>query len=456
MRSCADYVAALGEDADEGGGPGAAGQGRVRLAASLGTLLGVNAEAGAGAPKAGPHTGPPVEDRLLEALLQSGSSALEVGGERELTLAVALADAALGLRARSRGAWRLRARALEALGRGEQAVGAYERYLELADGDSARAATLRLGTLRERRDCLAEAVRLVGADDAAEGAGSTDAGADADTGAAVSGERDRAFTGAVADEAPPDRVRAAFTACVSARLHEHGASEPAVRRLSALYGTYCRLTEQDRMADPLLGGGEPLGVGDLRNLIAGRTVCVVSNAARVAASGMGDEIDAYGVVVRIDAFGAPGATGTPSSTSSTSDTSSTSRTSGTGRRTDVHAVFHRHDFGHSPQVETRLVFGDPGDAWQRAVRRMVPGAQRYVGDASLRRPVADPALVGESGWGANPTTGFTVLRLLDFLDVSPRIDLIGFALPGQLRTEERRWVMERARSGSTGLRTALR
>ncbi|MBR7678699.1 hypothetical protein KDA82_38265, partial [Streptomyces daliensis] len=64
--------------------------------------------------------------------------------------------------------------------------------------------------------------------------------------------------------------------------------------------------------------------------------------------------------------------------------------------------------------------------------------------------------VGESGWGANPTTGFTVLRLLDFLDVSPRIDLIGFALPGQLRTEERRWVMERARSGSTGLRTALR
>ncbi|MBR7673775.1 hypothetical protein KDA82_12255, partial [Streptomyces daliensis] len=313
VRSCADYVAALGEDTGEGAGPGAARQGRVRLAASLGTLLGVNAEAGAG----GPHIdrpARPVEDRLLEALLQSGSSALEVGGERELALAVDLADAALGLRARSRGAWRLRARALESLGRGEQAVGAYERYLELADGDSARAATLRLGTLRERRDCLAEAVRLVG--------GGAGAGADsgADTGAAVVGERDRAFTGAVADEAPPDRVRAAFTACVSARLHEHGASEPAVRRLSALYGTYCRLTEQDRMADPLLGGGEPLGVGDLRNLIAGRTVCVVSNAARVAASGMGDEIDAYGVVVRIDAFGAPGPTGTPSSASDTSDT----------------------------------------------------------------------------------------------------------------------------------------
>ncbi|EHN76185.1 hypothetical protein SMCF_4328, partial [Streptomyces coelicoflavus ZG0656] len=63
---------------------------------------------------------------------------------------------------------------------------------------------------------------------------------------------------------------------------------------------------------------------------------------------------------------------------------------------------------------------------------------------SLRRPLGDPALLGEDGWGPAPTTAFTVLRLLDFLDASPRLDLVGFTLPGRLRPREAEWVLEHA------------
>ncbi|NEB15612.1 hypothetical protein G3I46_03640, partial [Streptomyces coelicoflavus] len=76
--------------------------------------------------------------------------------------------------------------------------------------------------------------------------------------------------------------------------------------------------------------------------------------------------------------------------------------------------------------------------------RLVPGAQDHVADASLRRPLGDPALLGEDGWGPAPTTAFTVLRLLDFLDASPRLDLVGFTLPGRLRPREAEWVLEHA------------
>ncbi|MZD55299.1 hypothetical protein GTX07_15865, partial [Streptomyces sp. SID5606] len=96
--------------------------------------------------------------------------------------------------------------------------------------------------------------------------------------------------------------------------------------------------------------------------------------------------------------------------------------------------------------------------WRRAVRtRLVPGAQEHVGDASLRRPLGDPALLGEGGWEAATTTAFTVLRLLDFLDASPRLDLIGFTLPGRLRAREAEWVMDRATHvDDSKMRIALR
>ncbi|MGM7442901.1 hypothetical protein ACPW7O_15855, partial [Streptomyces tunisiensis] len=97
-------------------------------------------------------------------------------------------------------------------------------------------------------------------------------------------------------------------------------------------------------------------------------------------------------------------------------------------------------------------------AWRRALRqRLAAGTQEHVGDASLRRPLGDPALLGEDGWDAATTTAFTVLRLLDFLDVTPRLDLIGFVDGGMLRPREAAWVRDRATHvDDRTMRTALR
>ncbi|MGK5532888.1 hypothetical protein [Streptomyces sp. URMC 129] len=193
-------------------------------------------------------------------------------------------------------------------------------------------------------------------------------------------------------------------------------------------------------SDALAGADQRhIGIEAFRAQIAGREICVVANGEAVAAGDLGGEIDRYDLVIRLDSF--------------------QTHTPGTGDRTDMHAVSARSDGpGWRRRVRTRLVFGDKPAEWQAAIaRKLVPGAQDFVGDLSLSRPLRDPAVIGEPGWAADASTGFTLLRLLDFLDVSPRIDLIGLGLPGQLRAEERQWVLARAVSRSAdGMRISLR
>ncbi|WP_240958468.1 hypothetical protein [Streptomyces barkulensis] len=424
VRACADRLAEL---TGPGGEPDA---GRNRLIAALGALIAAHTVRGVAA---GRSSGPAVDKESFDTLLRAGGAALDAAGEktgraaadaRDLRLALLLADTALTVRRNSRAAWLLRARALEGLGRGAVAAEAYERHLALSGpGPGTRAAAARLAALAERRECLAGALRLFPADDCPEV---------------------RAFAEAAGDGLPASEVRAAFTAYMDHRLRERGAADPAVRDLAALYAAYCRLDGRGRMSDPLLGGrdgggddGEPLAVGDLRNAVAGRTVCLVSNAPRLADHVPDAGIDAYDLVVRCDAFppDVPGA----------------------GERTDIHALSHRTTARLDHRVGIRLVFGDPADEWLHAVRRLVPGAQRRVGDASLRHPVTDPALIGESAADPGPTTAFTMLRLLDFLGVCPVVDLIGFDLPGpgRLRPAERAWAEARAED-STRTRISLR
>ncbi|MFE2275953.1 hypothetical protein ACFXAE_01505 [Streptomyces sp. NPDC059454] len=353
----------------------------------------------------------------FDALLKVGERALEAGGDDGLALALDVAETSTGIRQRSRGAWRLRGRALDGLGRGDEALEAYERHLTLVrDGEAAEEVARRIDTLRRRRTCLEEAAALFPG-----------------SGAAL-----RGLTGKPTSVAAPE-----FAAHAQARVAEHGVGDPAVRRLLELYGTYRRLVERSGMSDPLLGGSTPVGVGGLRGLLAGRTVCLVSNASEVATSTLGAEIDRYDLVVRCDSFRI--------------------RAEGTGERTGLHAVSLRGDTPWDGPAWTqpagiRLVFGDPAAAWRRAVRqRLVPGAQEHIGDASLRRPTADPALLGEDCRDAGATTAFTVLRLLDFLDVSPRLDLVGFDKPGRLRPDEAEWVMDRATHvDDSKMRIALR
>ncbi|MFJ8858211.1 hypothetical protein ACIRD8_07205 [Streptomyces sp. NPDC102451] len=398
LRLCGDHLAGLAAS-------GPLGDARqARLVAAIGGLT--------------TATG---TDGLFDALLRTGQRALEAGGEAETHLALGLAVEATGMRPRSKGAWRLRGGALDALGRRDEAVQAYERHLALQQNPAAAADIVRrIAVLNELRGCLDEAAGLLPGED---------------------GARLRAL-----HDAPAGQARTAFAEVVRRRTAEGGGTaDPAVRRIVALYAAHRRLLDRDRMADPLLGGAEPVGVTELRRLVTGRSVCLVAGAARITdeerdpGSPLGKLIDGYDLVVRCDALPA------------------------TAPRTDLHAVTLGGDAPWTGPVwhrkaGTRLVFGDPLPQWRRSLRaRLVAGAQDHIGDASLRHPLDDPALLGEDGWGPGTSTAFTLLRLLDFLDAAGRLDLIGFGLPGQLLPRERAWVTGRAtHEDETEMRTALR
>ncbi|MEV8230925.1 hypothetical protein AB0P41_33610 [Streptomyces sp. NPDC079167] len=400
LRLCGDYLTGLTAGGPTGDAP------QTRLLAAIGGLTTACGSDG---------------DDLFDALLRTGQRALEAGGETETRLALDIAVEATALRTRSKGAWRLRGSALDALGRRDEAEQAYGEHLALQQNPAAAEdIARRVATLRDLRACLDEAAVLLPGED----------------GAAL-----RAL-----HNAPAGQARTAFAELVRRHTAERGGTaDPAVRRLTARYAAYRRLLDRDRMADPLLGGAEPAGAGALRRTVDGRSVCLVAGAARIADeerdpdSALRKLIDGYDLVVRCDTL--------PS----------------TAPRTDLHAVTLRGDTpwtgpAWDRPAGTRLVFGDPLSQWRRSLRtRLVAGAQDQVGDASLRRPLDDPALLGEDGWGTRTTTAFTVLRLLDFLDAADRLDLIGFGLPGQLLPREREWVAARAtHQDETEMRTELR
>jgi hypothetical protein len=254
---------------------------------------------------------------------------------------------------------------------------------------------------------------------------------------------------------PVTEISEALGTVVEVELERAGATPPdaPLRDLIAAYADHRRLLARDAAPDPLLGGAQVIAVSDFRTLIAGKSVCLVANSQRVADGRMGKEIDSYDLVVRFNSFKLdPPAT---------------------GRRTDIHATIHKHNFNWEVPGTTRLVFGGKQGAWQQSLRRrLVPGAQRYVGDRTLRWPVRDLGRLTAEEWPAIPTSGFNMLWLLDHLDVSPRIDLIGFdfyatgayRLSGAMKLpiadvhayrREREWVAARTRH-TDEMRTALR
>ncbi|OLO31320.1 hypothetical protein PZ61_0212730 [Streptomyces sp. MNU77] len=436
LRICGDHLSALAA-----AGPLTDAR-RTRLIASIGTLTTACSTPGADA---------------FDALLRTGQQALDSGGEAEARLALALADEATALRARSKGAWRLRGNALDALGRGEEAITAYERHLALQQNTAAsRDVERRIATLRAAGDRIDEALTLFretagGRTDASgAGTGASRARTDASRAGTDASRADTEASGAAARlsrHLPAAEARAAFTDLVRLRTAEHGAGDPAVRRLAALYAEHRRLSDRDPVADPLLGGAEPIGVTGLRRLVAGRTVCLVADTPRTAeqeqrsGSPLAALIEGYDLVVRCDE----------------------ARHTAPAARTDLHACTLR---GGTPwkgprwdrRAGTRLVFGDPLPHWRLALRsRLVPGAQDRVGDATLRRPLHDPALLGEEAGAGPASTAYTVLRLLDFLGTPARVDLIGFEGPAALSPREREWVGTRtANTDDTAVRIALR
>ncbi|MGW1292671.1 hypothetical protein [Streptomyces sp. NPDC002533] len=431
LRLCGDHLAALATS-----GPLTDAR-RTRLIASIGALTTACSTPGADA---------------FDALLRTGQQALDSGGDAGARLALGLADEATALRARSKGAWRLRGSALDALGRNEEAITAYERHLALQQNTAAsRDVERRIATLRAAGDRIDEALALF-AGRGEDREASREASREAGRGAGRERDSEGADAGAVrlSRHLPAAEARPAFTELVRLRTTERGAADPAVRRLAALYAEHRRLSDHDPMDDPLLGGAEPIGVPGLRRFLAGRTVCLVADTPHTAeqeqrpGSSLAALIEGYDLVVRCDAV----------------------RHAAPTARTDLHAVTLR---GNTPwkgprwerRATARLVFGDPLPHWRLALRsRLVPGAQDRVGDATLRRPLHDPALLAEAarGDGEGPaSTAYTVLRLLDFLGTPARVDLIGFEGPAALSPHEREWIGSRTgTTDDTAVRITLR
>ncbi|ROQ82298.1 glycosyltransferase family 29 protein [Streptomyces sp. NBC_01260] len=451
---------------------------RTALAEALRNLLATHAameQAPAASPapllrrtsKGGPGSALILGDQLLDPLLAVGNKALDCGYEDELKLAALVTDTVLTQRRRSRAAWRLRARVLEAMGAEADAVEAYERYLDLTDDDgfgiAARTAGLRAGA--ERQD---ELLRMLERDcpEAAGFAGGpvTDTWAE---GLALHARgdwnraRSRLIGALLAQDrsgAPVPEIQEALAQYLGLALEAGGApgsggvprTTPGndgprhLTELIALYAGQRRTRMRGPVADPTFGGVEWSTLGEFRNHIAGKSICLIANSQRVGAGSMGAEIDAYDLVVRFNSYRIDPAA--------------------TGSRTDIHATIHKHGFNWERKVHTRLVFGGISGDWKHSLRtRLVPGAQQYLGDESLRWPLRDIGKVGTDVWPAIPTSGFNMLWLLDHLDVSPQLDLIGFdfyesgayRLPAAMKmpitsvheyTSEKAWVMERAQS----------
>lgn len=449
---------------------------RVELAEQLRKLLVVWSAGGPVAPAApaggatallkravkGAAPAPGIPGELLDALLAVANKALETGYDDESDLALVISDTVLAQRRNSRAGWRLRARLMEALGDETEALAAYEKYLALTDDDGfgvrARIAGLRAAAATER-DLLDLLARQ--APRAAEFTGrpATDVWAEGLAAHAVGDwtEAEPRLVAALltqaAEEAPvPDRQEL-LSQYLDLRLAAPGADLPALTEALARYADQRRTRMRGPVADPTVGGVEWISLGEFRNQIAGKSVCLIANSGRVGASSLGAEIDGYDLVVRFNSYRIDPAH--------------------TGSRTDIHATIHKHGFNWDKPVTTRLVFGGVSGDWKHSLRtRLVPGAQTHLGDESLRWPLRTIGKVGTDEWSGIPTTGFNMLWLLDFLDVSPTLDLIGFdfyesgayRVPEAMKlaitsvheyTSEKDWVMRRARSVSD-LRISLR
>ncbi|MXM67206.1 hypothetical protein GR925_28190 [Streptomyces sp. HUCO-GS316] len=421
------------------------------------TALLKRAVKGAAAPSSG------IGNELLDALLAVANKALECGYDDELNLALVISDTVLAQRKNSRAGWRLRARLLETLGEETEALQAYERYLGLTDEDGfgvrARVAGLRVAGEAERElfallkrqvPGAQEFTRRPATDMWAEGLAAHAVGDWAQAEPRLVG----ALLALAAEDAPVNDRQELLSQYLDLRGDRTDAEGlPAYTEAVALYAEQRRSRMRGPVADPTIGGVQWITLGEFRNLIAGKSVCLIANSGRVGSSSMGDRIDAYDLVVRFNSYKID--------------------PKHTGSRTDIHATIHKHGFNWDKQVTTRLVFGGISGDWKYSLRnRLVPGAQTHLGDESLRWPVRNIGRLGPEVWSGIPTTGFNMLYLLDFLDVSPTLDLIGFDFyeSGAYRvqeamklaitsvheyTSEKAWVMERAQS-VTDMRISLR
>ncbi|WLW52684.1 glycosyltransferase family 29 protein [Streptomyces sp. YU58] len=450
---------------------------RVELGEQLRRLLVVWGTTGTAAPAPAPAGGatallkravkgaatpaPGIPSELLDALLAVANKALECGYDDELNLALVISDTVLAQRKNSRAGWRLRARLLETLGEDGEALEAYERYLALTDDDGF-GVRARIDGLRSAAGTERELYALLGRQCPRAGeftsAPATEVWAEGLAAHAVGDwtEAEPRLVGALlslaAENAPVQDRQELLSQYLDLRTAQE-TDLPALTEAVALYAEQRRNRMRGPVGDPTVGGVQWITLGEFRNQIAGKSICLIANSGRVGASSMGSRIDDYDLVVRFNSYRID--------------------PKHTGGRTDIHVTIHKHGFNWDQRVTTRLVFGGVSGDWKYSLRnRLVPGAQTYLGDESLRWPVRNIGKLSTDVWPSIPTSGFNMLWLLDFLDVSPTLDLIGFdfyesgayRVPEAMKlaitsvheyTSEKEWVMQRAQS-VTDMRISLR
>ncbi|MFI7500276.1 glycosyltransferase family 29 protein [Streptomyces sp. NPDC049687] len=446
---------------------------RIALAEALRQLLALWATQETAAPpvtatsllrrtKAAATGGGNLGNDVLDALLNVGNKAVVCAYDDELNLTLAITDTILHQRRNSRAGWRLRGRLLEAMGLPQAAAEAYERYLELTkeDGFGVRARVDGIHAATEARtELLTLLERTVPESARFRDAPATDVWAEGLAAHAVGdqpGAQARLVGALLAMDrqgSPEQEVQEALAHYLDLATSQQPRPTAELTRALALYADTRRNRMRGPVPDPLFGGVQWLSLGEFRNRIAGKSICLVANSGTVGESSLGSQIDGYDLVVRFNSYRIDPAH--------------------TGRKTDIHVTIHKHNYNWDKQVDTRLVFSGSSPDWKYSVRnKLIPGAQTHVNDESLRWPVRTIGGWTTEQFAAIPTSGFNMLWLLDFLDVSPTLDLIGFdfyesgayRLPEAMKLaitnvheygSEKAWVMERAQSVS-GMRISLR
>jgi hypothetical protein len=362
--------------------------------------------------RSGERPWPVAAPRLLNLLLAAADSALI----SDPSLTALIADTVLMGRRGSRAAWRLRALAHEQWGDLGAAIDAHQQYLTLIDAaDDRLSVRARVRGLRELEEArVALGAVLSQAEELGVRLPQPSAG-----------ELLELLSRPTRQEALDPVLEEFVTDLTQLPIPELAEIQDVVH--AAVRCSRTAALEPGPMPPDEARQLVVLRLGDLRGRLADKTICLVADSQLLAGGDDGPRIDSYDLVARFAPFRIVPAV--------------------TGCRTDLLVIGHDQPSGWDQPTDLRCVLAEDPSDWLRSIRRnLVPGMQSAVLDKTLRQPARQPTIVGvdQAREPGEASPAFQLLRLLDHLDVSPLIDLIGFRLE-RFADDERDWLASRVR-----------